>query len=279
MWHYILDAFNIIHKSKELKELMDFSPEAGGMGLVKLLDSILNKYPSYKFTVIFDGKWDNVYSRNKNIKIKMSGALPADDLIRELIKIDKRPSNCVVVSSDMEIYNFARLYACTAMKSEDFLFSRPGREAIKTAASLIKGETEKPEFVSKYEIESMKKLFSDDDNSESPQDNTLKPGRSIEMKNALPDDEVSKLREHFLEGNQILNEKKSSKKPDEKKKIPKNRDSIEMFGSLDDDEINKLKDHFGKKRKPPQVKEEEPEKPEEVSKEELEELKRRFGKG
>ncbi|HYF03448.1 MAG TPA: NYN domain-containing protein [Patescibacteria group bacterium] len=160
MKHYILDGNNILHKHSGWAELFKRAPAEACRALLISCESFLKIYPSYKLSIVFDGQIPPVSST----LIKIFAAQPADKKIKDLIRTFQNPKLAVVVSSDTEVWNYARLNTATALRSEDFLkelplFNSPTQPAIKTSAAKTKTPKEKPSGVSKNEIQIMKKLF------------------------------------------------------------------------------------------------------------------------
>ena len=122
MKHYILDAHNIMHKSPVISDILDLDLLEARNALLYEIADYSDKYPSYKFSVVFDGRASKVSSPRSQIVVYKSGTMKiADTVIKDLIKKETVPSLCTVVSSDSELYKYARIYSCTAILSEDFL--------------------------------------------------------------------------------------------------------------------------------------------------------------
>jgi predicted RNA-binding protein with PIN domain len=161
MKRYILDANNIAHKHPGLRSVIASTPEALATAFVGLLASYVQRYPSYRFTVVFDGSSGQAVGTPRSVSV-VSAAMhqAADDVIRQLIRNETAPGSCVVVSSDTEVYNFARAHSCTVMTADAFL-----REITPTTGTSGKsgkgggGHGEKPSGVSRAELAVMKKLF------------------------------------------------------------------------------------------------------------------------
>jgi predicted RNA-binding protein with PIN domain len=160
MKHYILDGNNILHKHSGWAELFKRAPAEACRALVLSCEAFLKIYPSYKISIVFDGTIPSVSST----LLKIFVASPADTKIKELIRQMQNPKLAVVVSSDTEVWNYARLNTATAQRSEDFLKelplqNSPTQPAFKSVAQKEKTPKEKPAGVSKTEIQTMKKLF------------------------------------------------------------------------------------------------------------------------
>lgn len=124
---------------------------------MQLLGPFAQSYTNYSIIAVFDGKPGNLYSSYSNIQIKYSNEITADKVIKQLISKSVNPRTIAVVSSDREVQNYARIHAATSMESNSFLnlLKKPKPKSTK----LLKEKTEKPNYVSKKEIEEFKKLF------------------------------------------------------------------------------------------------------------------------
>ncbi len=160
MKRFIVDANNVLHKHPLLRKVLAETPVAARTALVEAVVPYSRRYPSYRFLLVFDGAGNTVAGLPNAIRtVFASGGRTADDLIRAEIHAERAPDKCVVVSSDTEVYNSARVHACTAMTSEEFL-----REIATASVSARSGRSsggggEKPSGVSRAEIAAMKKLF------------------------------------------------------------------------------------------------------------------------
>jgi YacP-like NYN domain len=162
MQHFILDAHNIMHKDATMKALMDTSLTDARQALVTLVEGLARKRPDVHFSIVFDGINAGVASRLPNVVVRETRrAQEADDVIKDLVRREHRPNLTTVVSSDTEVYNFARVSACTAKSSSAFLrearASLSGNKATPQDKRLA--TTDKPTHVSRSELEAMKRLF------------------------------------------------------------------------------------------------------------------------
>lgn len=148
---YILDAHNIIHKSPHLRQALSRSVDDARKELIALAERFSARYPSYTIKAVFDGYSGEIYSRNPMISIIFSGTSSADDKIMKIIKNLKNTSLAVAVSSDNEIYNFARMHYVQAQLSEQFLSELD--------EALAAHSPEKPAAASSDNIDMMLELF------------------------------------------------------------------------------------------------------------------------
>lgn len=168
MKHYILDAFNIIHKQREWKKSLLRSPDEAVQRLLLALSNYATRYTAYRFSVVLDGHHTEASSTAANIRVLSAGLeRNADTLIKEMIAAHsadtKRHTDVVVISSDTEVYNYARLHAAEAISSEDFLrllHSSATLGGQKSASAAPRAE--KPAGVSKKQIKDFKELFGEE---------------------------------------------------------------------------------------------------------------------
>lgn len=155
---YIIDLFNLIHKDNEIKQLFKTDMNNGINAMAAKISIFAAKYTSYKFKLILDGSNYSVSKYSHNIKFVESDHKTADTVIKENISKIKNTSNTIVVSSDTEVYNYARVHACTALLSEEFL----NKIIIKhnnTKKFKSKRNNEKPNRVTKKEYQEFLEIF------------------------------------------------------------------------------------------------------------------------
>ena len=118
MKHYIIDGNNVIGKIKALKSLQQKDKQASREKLVFMIDNFLHN-KKVKCTIHFDG-FGQIPIRSTRCKIIYSNAQPADDKIKDQIGQTKNRKNLIVVTSDNNIQEFARVCSSEILKSEDF---------------------------------------------------------------------------------------------------------------------------------------------------------------
>ena len=163
---YILDALNVINYSQKLKSLLNQSKENAVSALCSEISEFIRRYPSYKFIIVLDGNLSGINKYSQNIKIVESPTCTADETIKELIANFPKKHSLEIVSSDNEVYNFARMNTASAMTSSDFikLISPQTNSKITNSSQNKKIKSkEKPINASKKEIELLKNLFSNSD--------------------------------------------------------------------------------------------------------------------
>jgi predicted RNA-binding protein with PIN domain len=139
---YLIDGNNLIGKIPELKKLKN---NLAGERLIFILQRyFVNK--KVNVTIFFDG-----YPSEKikaDFEIVYSLGRTADELIKKRIDKSARNKNLTVVSSDLEVYFYAKECGCTVIKSEEFY------------SNIISSTSEKSdEKPSQSNIEEFKKLF------------------------------------------------------------------------------------------------------------------------
>ena len=116
----IIDAYNLIHRSSDLRKLLKNNLESAREQLLhKLIAFKENK--KINITVVFDG---NMVSQPSNVKqagMNIHYSVPpknADDIIKILLKKKSNHRNITVISSDNEVAGFARTCQANTMRSE-----------------------------------------------------------------------------------------------------------------------------------------------------------------
>lgn len=142
MKNFLIDGNNLFGKIPHLRNLKcDIASEK----LILILQRyFLNK--KTKVTIFFDGYLPERIKTNFEVVYSINRS--ADELIKNKIDKSIRNKNLTVVSSDLEIYSYAKECGCTAMKSEEFYK--------KIISSLKENLEEKP---SQSNIDEFKKLF------------------------------------------------------------------------------------------------------------------------
>lgn len=129
MPHYLIDGNNLLGKlSNRDKSFRAENPSSRELLLIKVISYFHNRKD--EVTLFFDG-YESDKLRGGKIKIVYSNNRPADQLIRDRIDHSKKRANLVIVTSDNEIRNYARVCSCTTIKSEEFsvnLFERKAPE-------------------------------------------------------------------------------------------------------------------------------------------------------
>ncbi|CUS77664.1 hypothetical protein JGI14_105315 [Candidatus Kryptonium thompsonii] len=121
---YIIDGYNLIHKSTKLREIFLENPQLARETLVSILSDFFSTLKD-KCILVFDGNL-NIPSSLSTPKVRVIFSTPpnkADDEIKKIImskNLNER-SNFIVVSSDNEIINCAKACGASRLSSEEFL--------------------------------------------------------------------------------------------------------------------------------------------------------------
>jgi len=149
----IIDSNNLIHKVPDFRKLFNENPESAQLTLVESVKTKVNR--NYKLIFVFDG-----YGSVKRNYIEYSGNKKADDVIRKYIEDNYTSKTLCVVSSDAEIQRLAKICGCEVKTSEDFWKEiNPPAVKEKNINQLIYKDEEKPDRISKKELDEFKKYF------------------------------------------------------------------------------------------------------------------------
>ena len=122
--HYILDGYNIIHKTPAFEQLLSRSLEDARRGLINFCKTLLQSRGDVaKITIIFDGKSD-VFSPDESagrleIIYTITGE-DADDRIVDYLR-QTQPRFASIVSDDNYVCNSARAFKVKAVSVAAFL--------------------------------------------------------------------------------------------------------------------------------------------------------------
>lgn len=155
----VLDGYNIVHRTPQLKPGPDRTLRESREKLVNLLSWMMGGDPP-RFLVVWDGA-EGPGRDGRSGRIEERYSRPpekADDLIRRIVEdqVD-RVDQLTVVTSDIEVARHARAMGADVSISDLFLASALG--AGTAGAGEEAGEPEKPASLSKAEIEAWAKLF------------------------------------------------------------------------------------------------------------------------
>jgi predicted RNA-binding protein with PIN domain len=149
----VIDSNNLIYKVSEFKKLFSESPESAQLTLIESVKSKVNK--NYKLIFVFDG-----FGNIKRNYVNYSGKITADEVIRKYIEDNYSKKTLCIVSSDAEIQRLAKVCGCEIKKSEDFWKElNPFFTRGKNINQLLYKDGEKPDRISKKELEEFKKYF------------------------------------------------------------------------------------------------------------------------
>ncbi len=118
----IVDGYNLIHAIPELKNKLSHDLEAARNDLLNLLIRYRNK-KKVNITVIFDGRPGSIEDQEmkKGLKVQFSQAPEkADQVIKRMIDKIEGEKGVMVVSSDREIFDYAKVCGLARIKSGEF---------------------------------------------------------------------------------------------------------------------------------------------------------------
>jgi predicted RNA-binding protein with PIN domain len=118
MKHYIIDGNNLIGKIPSIKRFQKINKQASREKLAFLIERYFIKQKN-SVTLYFDGYINELIKVNR-VKIKYSENKTADEQIKLEIEKSKSPKNIIVITSDRNIAEFAKVCSCEVIKSEDF---------------------------------------------------------------------------------------------------------------------------------------------------------------
>jgi predicted RNA-binding protein with PIN domain len=156
----VVDGYNVVHRSPQLKPGPDRSLRESRDKLVNLLSWMMGGEPA-RFLVVFDGTEPGGRDeRTGRVEVRFSH-LPekADDLIRRIVEAETgKGGRVTVVTADLEVARHARAMGADVSLSDLFLASALGAAAGADAAG-VAVEPEKPATLSKSEVEEWARLF------------------------------------------------------------------------------------------------------------------------
>jgi len=118
MKHYIIDGNNLIGKIPFIKKLQRSDKQASREKVSFLLGRYFARRKA-SVSLHFDGH-PGESIKVSGIKIKYSESRTADERIKIEIERSKNPKNIIVVTSDNNVAEFAKVCSCQIIKCEDF---------------------------------------------------------------------------------------------------------------------------------------------------------------
>jgi len=149
---YIIDGNNLIGKISSLMNLQKKDKLASREKLIYILDRYFTKKKA-SVSLHLDGHQSGSINSSK-MKIIYSENLTADEKIKKQISQSKSPRNIIVITSDSNLAQFAKVCSTTVISSEEFV------AGIKKSAQTA---DEQVRIDSINNIEEFKKLFGVDD--------------------------------------------------------------------------------------------------------------------
>ena len=149
MRHYIIDGNNLIGKIGLLQNLQKKNKQASREKLAFILESYFLGEPNNKVSLHYDGfPGDSI--KVQNIRIIYSGKKTADDEIKSQIEQEKNRRNLIIVSSDLNLKEFARVCGCGWKACEEF-----SKEIINSSSN----DDEEARKIDEMNNDEFKKLF------------------------------------------------------------------------------------------------------------------------
>ena len=145
--HYIIDGYNVIHAIPSLKKLLAHDGSQAREQLGYLI-SRLTFRRKFRCTIVFDGTRppeSHPSQSHSPVHIVYSAPQSADAKIKAMIDQSKNRTLLVVVSSDREILDYARVCSCTAHTSKYFsnlLFEEADQGEEKDASTLSSAQVD-----------------------------------------------------------------------------------------------------------------------------------------
>lgn len=153
----IIDGNNLIHKIKNLKAQFAVDPKGAAISLIEIVRS--RSQSNARTIFVFDG-----YGSIANKNVIFSKQLSADEVIRKYIEEFPTHKNLKVISSDIHITSLAKACGCEIQKSEEFRNSLEKKNSPASGKNInqnyIYDKPEKPERMSRKEVDEFKKYFS-----------------------------------------------------------------------------------------------------------------------
>lgn len=120
--HYIIDGYNVIHAIPSLKRTMVQDAQSARELLIHSV-SQLTLQKKMRSTLVFDGESPRMtgnQSVHAPVHVIYSFPLSADAKIKSMIEHSKYRSQLVIISSDREIMEFAKVCSCQTHTSKYF---------------------------------------------------------------------------------------------------------------------------------------------------------------
>lgn len=122
MQHFIIDGYNVIHAIPSLKKTLAHNGESAREMLIHSVSQLTHR-KKFRCTIVFDGTTPNnsvKQSAHAPVHVLFSFPHSADAKIKQMIEQSKNRSLLVIISSDTEIMNFAKVCSCQTHTSKHF---------------------------------------------------------------------------------------------------------------------------------------------------------------
>jgi predicted RNA-binding protein with PIN domain len=120
--HYIIDGYNLIHAIPSFKKTLAYNGETARELLIHSVAQLTHRR-KFRCTIVFDGVTPNNTPKQSNhapVHVIFSSPINADAKIKQIIEHSKNRSLLVIISSDREIINFAKVCSCQTHTSNYF---------------------------------------------------------------------------------------------------------------------------------------------------------------
>ena len=144
MKSYLIDGNNLMGKISPIKKIQIKDKQMARERLVMIIEKYFNKRKGEVF-LHFDGFPNTPLNLSKG-KIIYSEKSKADKKIKEQIELSKNRKNLIVISSDHEIQDFARVCSCDVLPSEEFARELTSEKKINEEENRIKEINDIEEF-------------------------------------------------------------------------------------------------------------------------------------
>jgi len=150
MKKYIIDGNNLIGKIASLQILQGKNKQASREKLAYLIERF---FIDKKFNVSlhFDG-YQNSPIKISKVKIIYSNSRSADDEIKDEIERTKNRRNIIVVTSDNNLREFARVCYCESILSEEFRKELRKEKTVNEEEKLIEEINDVEEFKKLFNV-------------------------------------------------------------------------------------------------------------------------------
>ncbi len=148
MLHYIIDGNNLIGKMSSVKSK---DKNAEREKLAFMLERYFSKRKA-KVTLHFDGH-KNLPIKISGIKIVYSENRTADEQVKDEIERSSNRKNIMLISSDNNLKEFARVCSCDVKNSEDFVKDINSTQFADEENSIIESMKNTDEFKKLFGVE------------------------------------------------------------------------------------------------------------------------------
>jgi predicted RNA-binding protein with PIN domain len=122
MQHYIIDGYNVIHAVPSLKKTLLHDAHTSRELLIHSVAQLTHT-KKFRCTIVFDGMDVDAQpkqSPHAPVHVVFSSPLSADARIKQMIEHSKSRTQLVIITSDREILNFAKVCSCQTHTSKHF---------------------------------------------------------------------------------------------------------------------------------------------------------------